>query len=75
MSFSKKDPLKTLLIGRDFRKQQLRAVAFRNSDSEVHTAANIDGCLLWTAHSYDLVLLSAGSIHRSSRTKFLPSTS
>jgi hypothetical protein len=30
MSFSKKNKLKTLLIGRDFMKQQLRAVAFRN---------------------------------------------
>jgi response regulator RpfG family c-di-GMP phosphodiesterase len=60
MSFSKNDQRKVLLIDRDFMKQQLRAIALRNCEIEVHTASNIeDAGRLWTVHSYDLILLAA----------------
>jgi response regulator RpfG family c-di-GMP phosphodiesterase len=60
MNFSKDDQRKVLLIDRDCVKQHLRAVALRNCEIEVHTASSIsDAGRLWTAHSYDLVLLAA----------------
>ena len=60
MSFPKNDQRRVLLIDRDSMKRQLRTVALRNCEIEVHTASNItDAGRLWAAHSYDLVLLSA----------------
>lgn len=60
MNFSTHDQWRVLLIDRDSRKQQLRAVALRNCEVEVHTASNIsDAGSLWTRHSYDLVLFAA----------------
>jgi len=60
MNFSRDDQRKVLLIDHDSIKQQLRAIALRNCEIEVHTASNVsDAGRLWTAHSYDLVLLAA----------------
>lgn len=60
MTFSKNDQRKVLLIDRDSLKQDLRALALRNCEVEVHTAGNInDASRLWTKYSYDLVLLAA----------------
>ena len=43
-----------------FRRQQLRAVALRNCEVEVHPASSItDAARLWARRSYDLVLLAA----------------
>jgi len=60
MNFSTDDQRRVLLIDSDSRKQQLRAVALRNCEVEVHTASNIsDAGSLWTRYSYDLVLFAA----------------
>jgi hypothetical protein len=75
MTFSNKDQMKTLLIDHDFMKQPSRRAAFRNFEGAVHNAVNIESCRFGPAHSCDLIPLTAGSILRSSRTKFLPRTS
>lgn len=60
MSFPKNDHLRVLLIDRDSMKRQLRAIALRNCDIEVHSASNIaEACHLCGAHCYDLVLVAA----------------
>lgn len=60
MNFSKNDQRKVLLIDGNLEKQQLRAVAMRNCEIEVHTAGNIaDAVRRSEAFSYDLVLLAA----------------
>jgi len=60
MNFTNKDRRKVLLIDGDSFKQQIRAVALRRSEVEVHTASNIvDAGRLCRQNSYDLVLLAA----------------
>jgi response regulator RpfG family c-di-GMP phosphodiesterase len=60
MNSPKSDQRKVLLIDHDSRRQQLRAVALRNCEIEVHTAVNIDDAArLARAHFFDLVLLAA----------------
>jgi hypothetical protein len=60
MSLTNKDQRKVLLIDGDSFKQQIRAVALRRSEVEVHTASNIaDAGRLCRQNSYDLVLLAA----------------
>jgi response regulator RpfG family c-di-GMP phosphodiesterase len=60
MNSPKSDQRKVLLIDHDSRRQQLRAVALRNCEIEVHTAVNNDDAArLARAHSFDLVLLAA----------------
>jgi len=60
MTFSKNDQRRVLLIDHDSRRQQLRVVALRNREVEVHPASNIEeASRLWTRCSYDLVLLAA----------------
>jgi len=60
MNSMKKDQRKVLLIDGDSFKQQIRAVALRRSEVEVHAASNIaDAGRLCRQNSYDLVLLAA----------------
>jgi len=60
MNLTKKDQRKVLLIDGDSFKQQIRAVALRRSEVEVHTTSNIgDAGRLCRQNSYDLVLLAA----------------
>jgi response regulator RpfG family c-di-GMP phosphodiesterase len=60
MNSPKSDQRKVLLIDHNSQRQQLRAVALRNCEVEVHTAFNIDDAArLARAHVFDLVLLAA----------------
>jgi len=60
MTFSKNDQRRVLLIDHDSRRLQLRAVALRNCEVEVHAASNVgEAARLWAKHSYNLVLLAA----------------
>ena len=60
MMLSTNDNRRVLLIDHDSRRQQLRVVALRNREVEVHPASNIEAASrLWTRCSYDLVLLAA----------------
>ena len=60
MNSPKSDQRKVLLIDHNSQRQQLRAVALRNCEIEVHTAVNVaDAVRLARAHFFDLVLLAA----------------
>jgi response regulator RpfG family c-di-GMP phosphodiesterase len=60
MNSPKNDQRKVLLIDHNSQRQQLRAVALRNCEVEVHTAFNInEAARLARAHVFDLVLLAA----------------
>jgi CheY-like chemotaxis protein len=60
MNAPKSDQRRVLLIDHDSRRQQLRAVALRNCEIQVHTAVNIDeAARLARANFFDLVLLAA----------------
>jgi len=60
MNSPKSDQRKVLLIDHNSQRQQLRAVALRNCEVEVHTAFNIDDAVrLARVHVFDLVLLAA----------------
>lgn len=60
MGFPKCNEPRVLLIDSDVLKQQLRALAFRNCEIEVHTACSIaEAERLVRVHAYDLVLLAA----------------
>ena len=60
MMLSTNDQRRVLLIDHDSRRQQLRVVALRNREVEVHPASNIDDASRLLARcSYDLVLLAA----------------
>jgi len=60
MNSKKKEQRKVLLIDGDAFKQQLRAIALRRSEVQVHTASNIvDADRLYRQNCYDLVLLAA----------------
>ncbi|HKS73651.1 MAG TPA: hypothetical protein VJQ82_10680 [Terriglobales bacterium] len=55
-----RDTWRILLIDQNPFKQNLRATILRNYEVEVHTAASaVDAEGLWTANTYDLVLLAA----------------
>lgn len=54
------DTRRILLIDQNPFKQNLRATILRNYEVEVHTAASaFDAESLWTANTYDLILLAA----------------
>jgi response regulator RpfG family c-di-GMP phosphodiesterase len=59
-AYRNNDHRRILLIDQNRTKQELRATILRNYEIEVHTASTItEAATLWTAYSYDLVLVAA----------------